>query len=172
MRSCKTCSKQFRVFPSSLKKGAKWCSLFCMRKWKSDNKITRNKFYTVWVQMKSRCNDPKRSNYKYYGAKGITYDEQWEYFKGFMKDMLLGYKEGLTLDRIDSDKNYYKENCQWISMAEQNRKHRNCVWLEYKGRRMILSDWAREFKIKENTLQKRIREYGWPIEKSLMTPIR
>ncbi|SRR5258708_15713370 len=78
--------------------------------------------YMTWVNMKSRCDNPNSTDYKYYGGKGITYDTQWITFRGFLEDMgdppdILGMK--YSLDRKDSDKNYNKENCRWVDDFEQ-----------------------------------------------------
>lgn len=82
------------------------------------------KFYMVWADMKKRCSSPKCISYKNYGGRGITYDPEWNLFINFMKDMLPTYTEGLSLDRIDVNGNYSKENCQWIEWEDQSRNHR------------------------------------------------
>lgn len=76
--------------------------------------------YNIWNNIKIRCDKPKNNAYKYYGGKGISYPDKWKTFKGFFEDMGFSYKEGLTIDRINKDKSYSKENCQWISF-EDNR---------------------------------------------------
>lgn len=73
--------------------------------------------------MKRRCDDPSRENYKYYGGKGITYDLAWMEFKNFYADMG-DCPDGFELDRKDSNKNYNKENCRWLSKRD-NIKHRD-----------------------------------------------
>ena len=79
--------------------------------------------YTTWKDMVKRCNKPSCSIYEYYGGRGITVCTQWLKFENFFKDM--GIKpEGLTLERIDNDKGYYKGNCCWASMLEQSKNKR------------------------------------------------
>lgn len=71
--------------------------------------------YQIWYDMKRRCNESTRKQYKDYGGRGITYDPRWEDFSNFWDDMKDLYDDSLTLDRIDPDGNYCKENCRWVS---------------------------------------------------------
>lgn len=84
--------------------------------------------YKSWHMMKQRCKNPNHDSYINYGGRGITYDLKWELFTGFFEDM--GERPiGLTLDRIDVNKGYFKENCKWSSENEQaynkNIQHNN-----------------------------------------------
>ena len=72
--------------------------------------------------MKARCNNPNNVSYRYYGGRGITYCDKWETFTGFWEDMKNSWKQDYTIDRIDSNKNYCKENCQWLNRSEHARK--------------------------------------------------
>lgn len=76
----------------------------------------------IFACMKQRCNNPKSKDYKYYGGRGIKCE--WNNFDDFYKDMKKGYKENLTIDRIDVNKNYCKENCRWVvkNLQQQNRR--------------------------------------------------
>ena len=74
------------------------------------------RLYNSWRGMKGRCYNSNQIDYKYYGAKGIIVCEEWLSFDGFLEYALKsGYKEGLTIDRIDSNYNYEQKNCQWLS---------------------------------------------------------
>lgn len=79
--------------------------------------------YQCWADMKTRCSNPKHKSYKDYGGRGIGVCSYWQEFENFYKDM--GDKPpGLTLERINNDHGYYRENCRWATRAEQNRNKR------------------------------------------------
>ncbi len=81
--------------------------------------------YTTWIKMKDRCFNQNHMYYKYYGGKGIYVCNEWRLdFLTFLQDM--GRRPGLeySIDRIDSDKPYTKENCRWILKTENTRRAR------------------------------------------------
>ncbi len=76
--------------------------------------------------MKTRCENQNADNYKYYGERGISVCVEWkEDFDTFAKWALKsGYKDSLTIDRINVNGNYEPKNCRWVTMAEQNKNKR------------------------------------------------
>lgn len=80
--------------------------------------------YYSWYSMKTRCGNPNHNDYKHYGARGITYDPRWEDFNNFFADMGPSPGKGYTLERKDTNGNYYKENCIWLLKALQCRNQR------------------------------------------------
>lgn len=75
--------------------------------------------YSIWEDMIDRCYNPNNVRYKHYGEKGITICEDWLRFTKFYEDM--GSRpDKLTLDRIDNDKGYSKDNCRWTTFGVQN----------------------------------------------------
>ncbi|MCK5015416.1 MAG: AP2 domain-containing protein [Candidatus Omnitrophica bacterium] len=80
--------------------------------------------YKVWLDIRQRCNNPNNKSYVNYGGRGITVCEKWLKFENFFEDM--GNRpDGLTIERIDNDKGYYKENCKWATYSEQGRNKRS-----------------------------------------------
>lgn len=123
-----------------------------------------------WQAMKIRCNNPNVDGYYRYGGRGITYDPKWETYEGFFEDM--GERpEGTTLDRIDNNGNYNKNNCRWATPYEQMNNIRTNRHLTYKGKTMTLSQWAREYNMYPRTFAQRLN-IGWDLEKALITPVR
>lgn len=85
---------------------------------------SKSKLYTCWKGMKARCYNLKISNYFRYGGRGIKVCNKWKNdFRVFRAWALAnGYKENLTIDRIDNNGNYEPSNCQWITKEENSRK--------------------------------------------------
>ena len=79
--------------------------------------------YTTWKCMIERCYNPNKDNYKWYGGRGVEVCENWHTFENFYQDM--GDRpQGLTLDRINPEGNYEKENCRWATSSEQGKNKR------------------------------------------------
>jgi len=85
-------------------------------------KITR--LYRAWQNMKWRCLNPNTINYHRYGGRGIIVCKEWKNsYLNFKKWAVSnGYKDGLSIDRIDNDKGYSPINCQWITRVENTIK--------------------------------------------------
>ena len=90
--------------------------------YKYKGKVKENlRLYNIWYNMKRRCYDIHTGSYERYGAVGVTVDDVWKNsFDNFLDWSLEnGYKESLTLDRVDSKLNYSPSNCRWVTYNEQ-----------------------------------------------------
>lgn len=96
----------------------------CRKTTQATHGKTGTKLYTIWNNIRIRCDNPEAQGYKYYGGKGISYPEHWKTFEGFFMDMGLSYTDGMSIDRLDHNKDYSKENCQWIPFDENCSKEK------------------------------------------------
>lgn len=109
----------------------------------------------VWSSMKQRCDNPNNLAYKNYGERGITVCEEWKLFNQFKNDMGIPPK-GWTLDRIDNNKGYSKENCVWSKRIAQTRNRRNTNLYEINGKQMTLKEYAKEKSLNYHSLKTRL----------------
>lgn len=129
-----------------------------------------SRLYEVWRTMKKRCNNPKNSQYHLYGGRGITVCEEWQKFEPFYEwAMSNGYRDDLTIDRIDSNGNYEPLNCRWATWKEQQNNRRNNHLITYNGETKTLKQWSEKIGISWFTLYERLKR-GWSVEKVLSTP--
>ena len=84
------------------------------------------RLYYIWDGMKQRCNNPNNHSFQGYGGRGIRVCEEWlNDFAAFQTWALAhGYADDLTIDRIDNYKGYSPDNCQWITIQEQQHHRR------------------------------------------------
>lgn len=127
--------------------------------------------YSVWQNMITRCTNSNTNCFYRYGGRGITVCDEWREFEKFYSDM--GDRpNGMTLERIDNNGQYSKENCRWATLSEQARNTRRTQLVEHNGKKQCLKDWANDVGIAYNTLRKRFVIYNWPFEKAIATPPR
>ena len=130
----------------------------------------RTKVYRAWGNAKQRCVNPKDSQYKNYGARGITMDPKYDRFEAFYKDVGDPPTQEHTLERIDNNKNYEPGNLRWATRSEQARNKINSRYLELNGVIKGLPDWCDEYKIARSVVRNRLR-LGWNIQEALCTPL-
>ena len=151
------CGKKSKVRKSQLLRGkSKSCgclSADAARERAYKHGMSNSKIRSVHNAMKQRCDNPNNHAYIRYGGRGIIYSQDWVTLNGFLKDMLHSYKEGLSLERVDVNGNYCKENCKWISMDEQARNKRNSIKIEVGGKLLNMAQISKLTGINYNTLR-------------------
>lgn len=86
----------------------------------------KSPLYTTWINIRQRCYNPKNTDYRIYGGRGICMCDAWhESYEAFARDMGPTWQRGLTIDRIDSNGNYEPGNCRWVPMSEQWKTRRS-----------------------------------------------
>lgn len=124
--------------------------------------------YSVWAEMKKRCDNERHEYFADYGGRGIMVCDRWRDFTNFFADM--GKRpEGLTLDRIETNGNYELGNCRWATVLEQANNRRITPMVTYQGRTQSIANWARELGFAYWSLRKRLRTLGWSIERAFNT---
>lgn len=97
------------------------------------NSIRKHKLYHVYYRIKMRCYNKNNKAYKLYGERGIKICNDWLKYENFFSWALThGYKDGLRLDRIDTNKNYEPNNCRWVTSSTNNYNKRNNILVLYK----------------------------------------
>ena len=131
-------------------------------KLKCSKYLSKNeRLYSIWREMKNRCYNKNRKDYKYYGLKGVQICKDWiNDFNNFQEWALNnGYSEKLTLDRINANGNYCPENCRWVDMKCQNRNKTNNVKVFYNGETKTLKEWSETLHINYGTLKDRYKKH-------------
>jgi hypothetical protein len=131
---------------------------------------SETKEFRAWGKMIARCHAIKDPHYPRWGGRGIFVCERWRNsFAAFLEDMGESPSQDHTLERVDNDGPYCPENCRWAPHAEQARNSRKNRRLSFRGRTMILADWARELGLPAYVLSDRLRR-GWSVEEALTRP--
>ncbi len=127
--------------------------------------------YVVWNGMRARCNNPQNPNYPRYGGRGIKVCKTWNAdFVAFLQDMGLRPSLKHSIERINNDGNYTKDNCRWATQTEQCNNRRSSRWLTVDGKEKTMADWSRVSGISISTIHARLKA-GWSHEKSVFFPL-
>jgi hypothetical protein len=130
------------------------------------------KFYRAYHSMLSRCFDKNNTDYHHYGGRGITVCARWQGlsgFENFVTDMFSSFVLGLTLDRVDNEKDYSPENCRWANRSVQTANTRRNINITANGETRIIAEWSRRTGLTSNQIARRIAN-GWAPEEALATP--
>ena len=149
------------------------CHGFRIIKPLSENDIYHNKrLRKIWSSMHERCEYEKHPHYHQYGGRGIRVCDEWSEYIPFAKWAFNnGYKDDLTIDRIDPNGIYAPNNCRWATMKEQQNNRRNNHIIVYESREYTLTELAEKIGMNKTTLKERLN-LGWSIEDAVNRPVR
>ena len=160
------CGNTVEVYAFNLTRGnTKSCG--CYHKDRtSEAKLIHGERYTrlfnIWAGMKARCYNKTDPSYKNYGGRGISVCEEWRKsfvnFRDWAKSN--GYKDSLTIDRIDNNGNYCPENCRWATAKQQSNNRRSNVYVTINGETHTVTEWSEINGISYHTIASRRRK-GW-----------
>lgn len=167
------CGNYVCVIGKSLRNGnTKSCG--CLRNEKLKSRVTTHgksntKMYAVWCSMKARCYNNNDKYYKSYGERGVVVCGEWlnDFMNFYEWSMNNGYKDNLTIDRIDVNGNYEPDNCRWVTMKEQNNNKRNNLYITYNGKTQTAKQWSDTLGIKSGTIRMR-HHRGWSDKECLL----
>lgn len=131
----------------------------------------KTRLYRIWCGIKTRCFNPDDHAYKNYGGRGITLCKEWLDYKNFYNWAISsGYRDNLTIERIDNDGDYEPCNCTWIPRSKQAHNRKTSFRVTYRGETKVLSEWASVLQLNYQMLFNRLKYLGWSVEKAFSTP--
>jgi len=165
------CGNESIVYGHTLKNGESQ-SCGCLQrellsKRRKSHGMTTTRQYNIWANMKDRCQNPNNEHYEDYGGRGIKVCERWESFEDFWEDTKKTYSDDLSIDRINNDGNYEKDNCRWATVIEQNNNRRICKIFTYHGVTDTIPNLCRTFNKNYENVRKRINRHGWGISRAM-----
>lgn len=126
--------------------------------------MSKTRIYHIYSHIKSRCYNPKTYAYKWYGALGICMCDEWLGEEGFLNfynwAINNGYKETLSIERLDINKGYSPENCMWIDMSKQHENTCRTIRIATQNGFCFVKDLSKKYNIPKSTLYAKIRKMG------------
>lgn len=140
--------------------------------WAIKHGMTNTKEFQAWMNMKARCNNPKFKLYPRYGGRGIQVCVEWQSnFESFYRDMGKRPSPKHSLDRIDNNKGYSKDNCRWATIGEQALNTSRNVYIEKDGIKLSITQWSLKLGGTSNLIANRLLR-GWSIERAISTQVK
>ncbi len=181
---CTECGKEFVAKSSVIRYGLKK-SCGCVAKKELSERMKgqrpatwkhgegKSRLFAIWSGMKTRCTNPNRKTYKHYGGRGISVCDEWFNSYESFRDWALanGYRDDLTIERIDVNGDYEPSNCRWCTWKEQANNKTNNRIIKINGVERTLSEWCDIYGINETTVNQRLNAYGWDEERAVTEPV-
>jgi len=125
--------------------------------------------HTLWMAMLARC----AGTHPRYGGRGITVSEAWRTsYATFLADMGRRPSPELTIERVNNNKGYSKDNCVWATRSVQARNTRRNHLVTALGKTQCIVEWAEETGIPATAIKSRLNKLGWSEERSVTQPLR
>jgi hypothetical protein len=162
------CGNETVVDGSNLRRGTtKSCGCYQKERLVTHGE-TNSRLYGIWRTMKTRCYNQSYYQFDRYGGRGIAICDEWiNDFQAFYDwSIANGYRDDLSIDRIDNDGNYEPSNCRWATAKEQSNNTRRNVCIEFNGESHTMAEWAEILGIRYATLYKRIVQRHWDLERA------
>lgn len=154
------------------------CGCYASKVISNNNKVLKRKhgmsttrIYNTFKHMWDRCTNVNNKHYKDYGGRGINVCDEWKSFDKFWEDMKEGYKHNLSLDRINNDGNYCKENCRWATQTQQGNNTRTNTHITFNGVTLTIAEMARKYNLLPETIMWRMKS-GWNLQDVFLKPTR
>lgn len=131
--------------------------------------LRHSRLYPIWVGMKGRCYNLHNKSYPRYGGRGITVCNEWLHnFQAFYDwAMVNGYRDDLSIDRIDVNGNYEPSNCRWATMKEQQNNRSTNRIITIGNKTKTLKEWCEQYGLDYKMVHKKITVLGWTPEEAL-----
>lgn len=132
--------------------------------------MTKSKEYNTWINLIQRCTNPNNDHFHRYGGRGITICESWlESFENFYNDMGSPASLRHSIERIENELGYCKENCKWeLAKAQSNNRSTN-LKITYNNETMTLKQWTEKLNLDYYMVHQRIKKLNWSITRAFET---
>lgn len=144
----------------------------------SGDHAVKHPLYKCWKSMIERTTNPNNKSFKDYGRRGIKVSDRWltgedgiSGFECFASDMGQKPSSKHSIERMNNDLGYNKDNCSWATKTAQNRNTRKNLHMTFRGKTAPVSVWCKELNLPYYTIIARLNT-GWTDERALTTPIR
>lgn len=171
------CGNKKIVIGTNLTRGiTKSCGCLAIENGKQSNLKhgkSKTRLYHIFNNIKQRCYNMNNQAYYRYGSRGITMCQEWLNDFGSFYDwaMTNGYKDNLTIDRIDNNGNYEPSNCRWVDYKTQSNNVRNNIIYELDGVYHTLSEWCDIFNMPYKTVYRRLKIANETFKNAITKPI-
>lgn len=164
-----SCGKTVSVRGSHLTDGLiKSCSCYAISV-NTKHGMNKTRTYGIWEGIVRRCAS-KSTRKKDVRYKTLGMDDRWKSFTAFFSDMGEA-PTGMSIDRINNDAGYSKENCRWTTQYEQSRNTSRNILITINDEKLCATDAAKLLGLSKSCITHRIKA-GWSDEKIASTPMK